>query len=196
MDSYKEEIKTLKSTLKDFKTRVSDLTKAHKYADEQYNELIDTSANATLELISVNSKIDTRKRAFTDLKDEITTYKNEKEALIQEISSKVIEKDDLNFKIVNLKAIISDIEEDKTKLSTDYEADKTTKESELAKMELKLDDLKHLAIEQTDQIEIERKEFALWQRSLEERDKNLRIRERKLTQGEEAVLRNSDFLNL
>lgn len=196
LDGYIEDIAILKSTIRDLKVKVSELTTTHKVADEQYNELIDNSANATLELISINSKIDTRKRAFADLKAEIMTAKIDREALIQEIGGKEIDRDELNYKITNLKGIISDLEDDRTKLTSDYKADKANKESEIAKLSLKLDGMKHSAIEQIDTSEIQRKKLATWERSLEERDKNIRLRERKVEQGEESILRNSDYLNL
>lgn len=77
-----------------------------------------------------------------------------------------------------------------------FETKKHQKEHDLALLDAKTLDLAQNIEQREEEVNQIRDKFANWQKELEKRDSNLRIREAKVKMGEDKLLTNSDLLNL
>lgn len=129
---------------------------------------------------------------------------NESQVIIQnDIQDLETRKSEISEEITTLEQRLDVQKADVAYYQTHYEASKKQHDEEESKTKqnLQLSENKilentQLFEQQTREIELTRSELASWHKALEERDQNLRIREQKVEQGENKIIRNSNLLNL
>lgn len=105
--------------------------------------------------------------------------------------------------LAQIKAEIEALEAEKLQYLADYEQQKTDMDADQVKKETAIRDLEATLVRLSLEIEerelresLTRNDLAKWERTLQERDQNLRIRETKVGQSEDKLVRNSKLLNL
>lgn len=91
---------------------------------------------------------------------------------------------------------ITDKSEQLTNLEKDFESLKGQFDKEISMLELKKQDLSQQIMDNRLNDDKIRENLANWQHNLDEKDKNLRIREAKATEQEQSIIRNYNLLNL
>lgn len=126
---------------------------------------------------------------MSGLKQEKTTLQSDLSTLQQKNLLQKQESEDLERKITDNQATL-------TKLKADYEAIKKKNDYEITLQESKKRALEQENIEIQHSQEKIRENLASWQKTLEEKEKNLRIREEKADMQERAIIRNHKLLKL
>jgi len=146
----------------------------------------------------------------TELAGQVSTLKAELESKTAEIGQLGEQKATLAVDILALSERKKGLAEDvstfdvhvaKKKLeSSDLEASAAQRlegiEAAITTLEVKERDLSTRMVKSREEDDKVRASLALWQRKLEDQDKNLRIREARVTQQEESITRNHNLLNL
>lgn len=142
------------------------------------NKIID----AKKELEAINTDIDVAKSSLQDINDLIEKAKVELQTANYQIDEAVKRKSDLSREIVNKEV--------------EFETQKQERESTISILDSKIVDLA-TSLDQRRQEELTtRGDLAIWEKALEERDLNLRIREEKVNQSESKIIRNSNLMNI
>lgn len=166
----------------------------------EQDKALELATNAVSQIIY---EIEREERALTDAKqqtDKLIRSKSELSAdkLALELSITLLEERKLTVEteaVEQIKAkglIIDDINE----LQEVYDKDKLDKDQTIAFLNTKILDLSQKATVIQDKERLIRTDLATWQESLAEKDKNLRLRERKVEQGEDKIVQNANLLNL
>lgn len=172
------------------------------------NEIVITAQKEALAVVI--TEVNAKKAELERLETTTKTHSIEHEQLKIDNESLKANNDSLNASLVILDAEIhgrnetitsldtkiSRLEAKITELTAKYDAEKAKKDKGLALLGVKLFEITQQIENRQTEEELVRKDLANWQSRLEERDKNLRIRESKVEQGENKMLRNSDLLNL
>lgn len=168
-------ITQLKNEIDTKKTALAGVETATKEASDKLIEIL-TKVEQT------NGAIRTQESRKHSLETENSFLETTKHTLEESIT-------ELQDKIVALEVQISF-------LDTIYDEKVTAKENSIAKLDAKIlkstQDVETVLKEQ----DLIRNDFALWQKGLDERDRNLRLREMKVQQGEEKIVSNSALLNI
>lgn len=126
----------------------------------------------------------------------LSTQKTENETLRTSIPLLIIEKEALETEILGLRAYKAELVKKNTKVLEDYKAETTQKERLLDNIDIKIHEKTQLLERQIDELQIVRNAMAKRQLELDEREKNLRLRETKVEQSEDKLLINANLLNL
>lgn len=168
IQAHKDEIRALEET-----------------ASVKQNDLIaaDTQLRGVMQrLAHVTEEVKASETQLQLLQQHIGTAEEQKRTLESELEALQGSKDNLGHKIMTLDA--------------DYDQKATEKSKIVAILDTKILDLSQRAEEFEGQEEAIRQNLADWQKVLEARDKNLRIREVKVEQGEDKLVANANLMNL
>lgn len=119
-----------------------------------------------------------------------------KDLLQSEIGELSGDRSQLQSEITDHEAVKMRLIEDIRALEAEYERDKLAKDENIAKLNASILDLSQNLDLIQEKERLIRTDLATWQRSLDEKDKNLRIRELKVEQGENKIVQNAGLLNL
>lgn len=151
---------------------------------------------ATAEYLKVLDATITKQERLTSIRDSVKQSAKLKAEVELQVSTLNADKMALEGNIKQLIARRNVLERDITELDNIYAGKEAEKQLQLDKLDKKvLRATQELDKAQGDQ-DITRDRLATWERSLETRDKNIRIREAKVSQGENRLLQNSELLNL
>lgn len=190
------EIEVMQSTLDSLKNKVTALNKDKK-------TLAITIAEGE-RLLKVNNKaIEDGRRTVDDLttdarklRDGIMPLVDQKAALEVSISGLAGQESELKKSIGTLKIAHKDWQRRTANIESNYIAKVADKEAALKILDTKLLTVTQTLEERQHAEESTRDDLAKRQRILDERDRNLRIREAKVEQGENKLIQNSNLLNL
>lgn len=192
----KDDIQQHQLVLDNLKTRISELTTKQSALLKQAKASVNVLKLTDADLENAQKELEVVKVAIQDGKVQIELLTEQQITLELSISEKTTEENRLKSAILVLQdsfkewnALTDDLEEKYNNATVSKEA------------EIKLLDAKLLAgrqeIEQYQQeMQTTRISLAERQKQLDERDLNLRIREAKVEQGEDKIIRNSNLLNL
>lgn len=126
----------------------------------------------------------------------IKTFEIKEHAIEVAISKKTADLDKLNADIQSREAMVDELQHKLDGVEVDYAKKIADKEAIVAELDAKVIENTQ-AMKKFEQEEaFTRQEFASWQKRLEQRDQNIRIRELKVEQGEGKLVHNANLLNL
>lgn len=144
----------------------------------------------------VRAEVRTLQSEITVLQADIEKYTEQKQALNQEISELQNSRLSLLKEQTALEAQIQGKKADLNDLSEEFTAKKTEFEGEISLLEAKKQKISQEIIDNKAKDEAVRENLSNWSKTLDEKDKNLRIREAKVAEKEKAIVRNYNLLNL
>lgn len=165
------------------------------YLDEnvtlERNNKVLQRTHATLEEqnLVLSSEIEVRRETVGELK-------RTEEALTGQIAELQIQDEQACDQLVAVRKEVADLDSRLSALSLQYDQNMAKFVREIDLLELKKDALELDIIENRANDEAVRENLAKWQKTLDEKDDNLRIREAKVNQQEKAIARNYNLLNL
>lgn len=168
---------------------IADLEKIKKALEDDVARLLDDKDNSTNDLKQL-------KKYVTELERHLDQLNASRTALQTVIAELTEQKPVLEAEIADLSNRKAAIIGENVVLEQDFKEKKAQKESDIATLDAKI-----LAraqdIEERKREEMAvRSDLASWQKRLEDRDKILRLREAKVSVGEDKLLHNSTLLNL
>jgi len=199
--------KVAKKDLTDTEVELSTLKDRLETYKENYNEMVAVLKD-DIELLNISkSELETSVDALRIETSNLESKKINQQIIIDNLLSDEerlkTERQRLSDEIAALKTDISNLKTDKTTLESDFNTTKQDYDKQIVLLEDKLRRLgaqcnaqaQKIIEESTDNDKI-RDNLANMQKALDERDRNIRIREQKVTQSEGTILRNSNLLNL
>lgn len=161
-----------------------------------YEDIVAQKKIAQGELIAIDDLVE---RAKTELKLTNKFNNNQIEAN-KVLETKTAEAKghlkDLEESIIKTEERKTQVEFELSTLESDYEVKKTEKELKITQLDSRIVELATTLDERRKEELITRSDLAIMSKALEERDRNLRIREEKVNQGENKLVQNSSLLNL
>lgn len=139
--------------------------------------------------LTLTSEITVSQELLTDL----TTKENDTSLRISGLSAKKVDLED-ELHILNDKISLKNDELDA--LITDFDTKQGNYTRAISVLEQKKQDLMQEIISNKENDEKVRDNLAKWAKTLEEKDKNLRVREAQVDQKEKAIARNYNLLNM
>lgn len=130
------------------------------------------------------------------LQADVATQQASKQQLELDISILSDKLTALTDSVVSLEAKEATHTQRMAELEEEYTAKLAEKEKSLALLDAKLLDRANQLQQNSDQFTIEKDRLATWQKQLDVRDKNLRVREINVETGESKLIQNSNLLNL
>lgn len=189
LDALKKEIDEQSSILEKNTSKIVGNQAAIEELKEVQNILHDEINAAEIKLSETAQKNERLAKENNQIVLQIDSLNSDAAALSQ--TNNVLQQD-----IAQSEALKMRLDEDIQTLESDYEQEKATKEVSISKLDVKLlDKSQELDLIQ-DKERLIRTDLASWQRSLEEKDKNLRLREVKVEEGENKIVTNANLLNL
>lgn len=176
----------------------------------EHDELVGKREVAKTEVQSVDIELTTKRRDLGVIEAQATKKSEELKTTLSEIGVKLAEYSELEEKynelldtkttlIIDIATLKSQRVTEGSELAQALESAETAlkqKNEEIVKANQKLKDMQIEVLTTEKQLTIERKELANRQRALEDRDKNLRIREFKVNQDETTIRTNASLLDL
>lgn len=189
--------------LDEFNTRIETRSQEVKALEHTVAGLIDEKIGIQESLVSLNADLDSSlKRSknaqinLNDLAANISTL----DAIIDKKKASVIslvdEKDNLTKEVTFYKINLAELKQNQIEILKNTENLKRESEDKLYQIELRTQKARKELEQHTKQVEIERKDIAMRLLGLNDRDKNLRIRERRVNSQEEDIKRNASLLEL
>lgn len=128
--------------------------------------------------------------------DAVANLKRTEEALTGQIAELHIQDEQASDKLVAIRKECEDFDSRLSALSMQYDENMAKFIREIDLLELKKEALEREIIENRANDDAVRENLAKWQKTLDEKDDNLRIREARVNQQEKAIARNYNLLNL
>lgn len=176
------ESKIIQDTINDVKSQLNDIEHEKSVLTVSNNELRNENRNLQSEI--------------TVAKNDIETYSEHKQTLTKEIATLSVSKEQLDTDMIVLEgrfegktAEINQLEQDYTRKTDEYN-------NQLSILESQKQDIMQEIIDNRAQQDGVRDNLSKWSKTLDEKDKNLRIREAKVDQKEKSIIRNYNLLNL
>jgi len=193
--------------LSDIKVKLANKSKEFNDFQEssikQTIEIEDTIESLTITKDELVSVVDKLKIDNSNLESSKITQQIIIDDLLSDEEKLTAERNRLVGEISELKPTINELKDAKKALKDELKTMTDNYESKVSEYEAKLQSLEAQLRSQTQKIIEEnadnnkiRENLANMQKSLDERDRNIRIREQKVTQSEGTILRNSNLLNL
>lgn len=160
-------------------------------------EKLDESVKYNLDLIkSAEDKLTTLQSEANYLERNKSTLEEQETAILAHISQLESSRIELTDEIEALKLSESNLVDRVSNLETQYEAvlaDKKHSVEVLDARALQLSQAMELRVTEDTKT---RESLAIWKKTLDKKDENLRIREHKIQMGESKIIQNSNLLNL
>lgn len=186
---YKAELQRLREAIKVAKNQKATLEEEINSATEKLKATLSAEEHAQDAVVDAQKLLDKATQKYTALLDESTALKTEISNLLQKQSDllQTIETTQTEFEAAVARNQASEAV---------FKKEQSTRERKLQTLAAKILEKAQLLEKQEQEDMITRQSLATWQRTLEEKDKNLRIRESKVEQGEGKLIQNSNLLNL
>lgn len=193
LDSDIKKLETSKNTLV---AEIVDLTSQRDALKADITEVERSVKSTNKAIIDNHSILNTLKADISDGTAVLKVQNDEKATLEQYISMLMDEKAGLEQSLTGLKAAIGEHQAKLDSIDAEYAQKTANKEASLKVLDAKLlsvsQRLERIAADEA----VTRNEFATRQRTLDERDANLRIREAKVELGEAKLVNNANLMNL
>lgn len=183
------EVKTLDSEIVEKETKIESLQNEINTAKYDLDKIfvdIDESKQSLLEV----------EKQKTSVLESIQPLKNKLDQINRDIETSSNTLTDIKVEIEQEESTLSQLKYDIKNLNLQYESDKNEKENIISDLNAKLLNITQSIEEKTQEFDKQRTDLAQWQSMLEQRDKNLRLRELKVEEGENKIVQNHNLLNL
>ncbi len=195
-ESSEAVIETKKTEIIELEEALNDLIAQNDKLQSVINNSTDELEIIQQEVSDNQNQLERQQEAHTEISNQVYSLNSTKNTIELEISN-------LEDKRVELQKLVKLIEERiptiKTKLEaleSEFSQKEAEKQTALNNLDSKLLELTQAIEQNQDEVQRTRNELAIWQKKLEEQDENLRIREAKVSLGENKLIRNSQLLNL
>lgn len=159
-------------------------------------ELNEVIAGIHSEMNSAEAKLNDTKALNDELIKQNSQLGLARDLVLSEISSLDTARSIAQTATMESEALKMRLIEDVQSLEVEHDEKVQDKEKSIALIDAKiLESSQQLDLVQ-DKERLIRGDLATWQRTLEEKDKNLRIRERKVDEGENKIVNNASLMNL
>lgn len=159
-------------------------------------ELNEVIAGIHAEMNSAEAKLNDTKALNDELIKQNSQLGLARDLVLSEISSLDTARSIAQTATMESEALKMRLIEDVQSLEVEHDEKVQDKEKSIALIDAKiLESSQQLDLVQ-DKERLIRGDLATWQRTLEEKDKNLRIRERKVDEGENKIVNNASLMNL
>lgn len=190
------ELAEKKPQLDALKAEITELKQQHTSLDDELKPKEERLAAMNRNIMLARQNFITIEQDFLNLNEDISALVAKKTELETANSSLTDIKTELQAEISTLETTKDAKQTALEDLIARYEAiDEEKQESLLLVNSKLLKDTQKLQEVQEKETTI-RSELSVWQRQLEERDRNLRVREIKVSTGEDKLIQNSNLLNL
>lgn len=166
---------------------------AHKDEIRALEEIASVKQN---DLIAADTQLKGIMQRLTHVTEEVKGFETQLQLLRQFIGTAEEQKRTIESELETLQATKDSLGHKIAALDADYDQKTAEKGKIVALLDAKILDLSQQSESFTVQEETTRQNLAKWQRILEERDVNLRIREAKVEQGEDKLVTNANLMNL
>lgn len=199
-DSSKLELKNLQSRIETIRQRFNQEEKNHQTIVSEversikgleHNQKVLSHTNATLQDVNrnLNSEIVVHQ-------DNVNTLKIAEESLSVNIAELHVQQQQIEDQLVSLRIEFEEKNKDFAQLQDTIEQKTKQFNTDISILDQKKQILVQEIIENHAQNNTIRENLASWNKKLDERDKNLRIREAKVNDQEKSIARNYNLLNL
>jgi chromosome segregation ATPase len=151
-------------------------------------------------LFRTNASLQEENRVLTSEleinKETIEHLKRTKEELSSAIADLHIQDEQAADHLVELRHQEQELSNKIADLTTAFTTTESEYKDKIEDLKLKKHVLEQEIIQEQTKQEKEREELAVWEKSLQEQDKNIRIREAKIDAQEKSIVRNYNLLNL
>lgn len=190
------EIATLKAEIEELETFKTTLTEENLILKNDYNALIIELGQANASIKNVHNSISDAKDTLLTIRSKVRDHTSVNADVVNQITENNTILTTTRLAIDDLNSQKQQILTDISNLETKYSDIATEKELYISQLDAKISDLVvNLDNRQREEM-ITRNDIAIMQKSLDEQDKNLRIREEKVSQGEDRLVNNANLLNL
>lgn len=213
-----EVIKTTKQAIdletKDGKNKLKELNTSIEKTEKSYNSILLNSTNEKTRLrreiedlqrdkkvlIQTNTDLTQENRELSSTitvnKKEVKSLEEDETALKESINTLTDDKKDLEETVKGLNDVIERKTTEFETLKDDFDTKKEQFDKDISMLEVKKKDLSQEILNNRAEDDKVRDNLALWEGKLNDREKNLRIREAQATEKENRIIRNHDLLNM
>lgn len=182
--------------LSELQVRLKDAKKEHTIIVEKVAELQLQHTELADSLTKSRKSIVDDQEQLRIIKKEISELENVKSDLKKTNSLLFSEELRLEDTIKEKKTVITELRQQIAMVTTELAEQETDKEKKLGLLNAKLLAVTTQIKQHIEEDMMIRRSLANWQKQLEERDQNLRMREAKVEQGEDKIVRNANLMNL
>lgn len=190
------EKKQQEDTIDYLKLEVGKLKTSKQTLSSTIDEMDATTRIAKSELLSINEKITVVDDHAKAQEQRVLAFTGQQKELEQSISLLDTRKNDLLGEVEELEGQLAEKKQSVAIQIDVLDASIEEKQRTMTVLDTKLVEIKQEMELQQAKDSLTRSSLADWQKTLEERDRNLRIRELKVEQGEGRLTQNADLLNL